>query len=259
MKCNSPEKVIEPGVADRAEQACLDNLGYFVEEVAVCYERVRLVIASDWRVYGDLLGTTAEAGCDYNKQVRAMTLAFPHLQWASLEDLHGEEGYSNTLPSWFEAEYGQDLASVANLIETDENRRRVHKLFSRFVREEAGPMTEDALHARAMQMMVRHDAYNALLSRFAPGHIRLSIHTTANKDNKYCVNLLDNGYHCQETTPWHGVLVDNCVPPCTGLGEGLHAPRQAGLEIVTKAQAETKGYVLVSGGPQGCYYSAQQQ
>lgn len=182
MKCNSPEKVIEPGVADRAEQACLDNLGYFVEEVAACYERVRLVIASDWRVYGDLLGTTAEAGCDYNKQVRAMTLAFPHLQWASLEDLHGEEGYSNTLPSWFEAEYGQDLASVANLIETDENRRRVHKLFSRFVREEAGPMTEDALHARAMQMMVRHDAYNALLSRFAPGHIRLSIHTTANKD-----------------------------------------------------------------------------
>lgn len=26
----------------------------------MCYERVRLVIASDWRVYGELLGTTVE-------------------------------------------------------------------------------------------------------------------------------------------------------------------------------------------------------
>lgn len=42
--------------------------------------------------------------------------------------------------------------------------------------------SEEALHARAMQMMVRHDAYNALLAGFAPGHIRLSIHNTANKD-----------------------------------------------------------------------------
>lgn len=69
-----------------------------------------------------------------------MTATFPHLQWASLDDLHGVGGDSSCLPAWFEAEYAQELSAVADLIEKDENRKRVHTLFSRFVREEAGPM-----------------------------------------------------------------------------------------------------------------------
>lgn len=42
--------------------------------------------------------------------------------------------------------------------------------------------SQDERAERAMRMMVRHDAYNRLLAAFSPGHIRLSIHTTANKD-----------------------------------------------------------------------------
>ena len=135
------------------------------------------------------------------------------------------------------------------------------------------------LHARAMQMMVRHDAYNALLSQFEPGHIRLSIHNTANKDkcvsclsslsqrissadqsSKYCINLLDNGCHCQETTPWHGVLVDHGMSfkkEADGSMSDNRAPRQPGLEIITKAKAEEKGYHLVKAGPNGCFYTSE--
>mmetsp|Transcript_19890 Transcript_19890/g.76218 ORF Transcript_19890/g.76218 Transcript_19890/m.76218 type:complete len:115 (+) Transcript_19890:710-1054(+) len=98
-----------------------------------------------------------------------------------------------------------------------------------------------------MRMMVRHDAYNRLLAAFSPGHIRLSIHTTANKDNKYCVNLLDNGEQNQKVTPWHGALVDHRSAACQTLPPGAPGWQQ-GLEIMTKAEAEKRSYTCTCEG-----------
>ncbi|WP_177242853.1 isocyanide synthase family protein [Amycolatopsis marina] len=250
--CKSPnEAKVLGNVPDLAEQLALESLDTLIGQIgAVHPPGAELVIASDGRVFGDILGIPDEDITIYRRELQVMIDSLPQrrIRLIALDDFPGFARRSHDQARARLAEaYAEDLDTLRERVRAGID-VALYRAITRFLFEDRNTATyqgsrsalQRTARARAYQMLQRSKAWGDLLVERYPGAVRLSIHPQPCGAPKL-------GIHLTETrdnwlTPWHSVAVD--------LGDRF--------VLMKRAEAEAAGAELVSLGERPSHFTMRQ-
>lgn len=237
--CKSPnEAKVLGSVPDLAELLALESLDTLIAEVgAVHPPGAELVIASDGRVFGDVLGVSDEDITTYRRELQVMIDNLPRrrIRLVALDDFPGFARHSHNQTRKLLAEaYAEDLDSLRERVRAGTD-VALYRAITRFLFEDGNTATyqgsrsalQRAARARAYQMMQRSKAWGDLLVERYPEAVRLSIHPQPCGAPKLGIHLTETSDNW--LTPWHSVAVD--------LGDRF--------VLMKRAEAEAAGAELV--------------
>jgi L-tyrosine isonitrile synthase len=212
--CKSPntERKVLGTLPDKGEELALLNLEHLCCAVQHIHTPgCEIVIVSDGRVYADIVGVSDDTVTAYRNELQQMG-SFPHLSFQGLEEFfpaHTHEAMRQRLVH----QYGSSVEDIREAIRVDHDMNRLYCGLTRFLIEDKLWMGRSKRSIKkeckqnAIEMMVRSEAYSALIKQAFPEHIRLSIHPHDPDTDKFGINLIPG---CSEWgTPWHGVMVQS--------------------------------------------------
>ena len=215
--CKSPNREKVTGrLPDAAEFYALDELNQICKEIQSIHPPgCELMIWSDGRVFGDLVGVSEEEITMYEDLLRSFTSTMPHLQWDNLTNYvnHGDqliETYGSPtfdFSAWLQQSenHYQHFLHLRKFMETDSGKRSHRINLSR-------RQLQHQMSGIAEQMIKRNEALSNLLRLSYPKHIRLSIHQHVNNGEKFTIGFFREQIGEANTqsflrTPWHNALV----------------------------------------------------
>ncbi len=211
---SSNRRKTEGPAPDLGELLGLQNLERMCREIEAVYAPgARVVIASDGRVFRDLVMVSPEDLELYRQGIEAMIRDYglSHLGSFSLED--AAELFGESPEKLVVERFAPRLEDVRELVRTDPEQRRMFDGIHRFMQEDLSfhhpELSRSQLEKRskslAYQVIQRSRAWDALLATRFPGTLRLSIHPYPMVHRKFGVKLVPGSDRW--ATPWHNVVV----------------------------------------------------
>lgn len=216
--CKSPNEAKVLGtVPDLAERLALESLDTLIAQVgAVHPPGAELLIASDGRVFGDVLGISDEDVTTYRRELQVMIERLPRrrIRLVALEDFPELAGHSHDRARELLVEvYAEDLDVLRERVRLGSD-VALYRAITRFLFEDGNTADyrgsraalQRAARARAYRMMQRSKAWGDLLVAHFPEAVRLSIHPQSCGAAKLGIHLAETADNW--LTPWHSVAVD---------------------------------------------------
>jgi L-tyrosine isonitrile synthase len=216
--CKSPNaaKVLGavPDLAERLALASLDELTARIADVHPA--GAELVIASDGRVFGDVLGIPDADITTYRRELQAMIDDLParRIRLIDLDDFPEFAGLGHDRArELLVDEHGEDLESLRDQVRAGVD-VALYRAITRFLFEDGNTAdyggSRSALQrtarARAYRTIQRSRAWGELLADRFPEAVRLSIHPQPCAAPKLGIHLVETADNW--LTPWHSVAVD---------------------------------------------------
>ncbi|MCK2237445.1 MULTISPECIES: isocyanide synthase family protein [unclassified Crossiella] len=226
-------------VPDLAERLALEFLDTLIADIGAVYPPgAELVIGSDGRVFGDVVGIPDADITTYQRELQVMIDGLPgrRIRLFTLDDipLLAGQGHHRARELLVEG-FAEDLDVIRERVRAGVD-VELYRALTRFLFEDGDTPAyqgsraalQRSARARAYLMMQRSKAWGDLLVEYFPSAVRLSIHPQPCGATKL-------GIHLAETadswlTPWHSVAVD--------LGDRF--------VLMKRAEAEAAGAELVS-------------
>ncbi|MBL8912483.1 MAG: L-tyrosine/L-tryptophan isonitrile synthase family protein [Archangium sp.] len=227
------EKKVLGALPDLAEERALERLSELLDELSGVYAPgARLTICSDGHVFSDLVGVS-DGDVDRYRDALLRMVDDPRVRWFELSTALGDEK-----PAKLRAHLLEKYAATE-----DELRARAAKVpalaaqldgIHRFLFEDevvlhpelTKSQAKKQTRARAYEVVLRSEAWGALVAHTFPQAVRLSIHPQPDPSVKIGLNLL--GVRDPWLTPWHA---------CAVVARG-------GTTLMHRAQAEAAGAVV---------------
>ncbi|KAF1919508.1 Pyoverdine/dityrosine biosynthesis protein-domain-containing protein [Ampelomyces quisqualis] len=222
---NKVEKVLGT-LPDKAEEVSLARLNGICESIRKFYRPgAEILIISDGLVYNDLLTVSDRDTWAYGETLRDMAVKknFKNLRFSRLKDLVDMPGLPDELDEVTYVanatnfrralinQFGDPNFDATREIAEKEDTRLTYQGYSRnlghdlrfiFNRSESrsGKQYKRDVKYLSKQMIIRGDAFARATKKYAPDHLRLSIHQSTG-EHKVSISLLPTtGMY---TTPWH--------------------------------------------------------
>lgn len=230
---NARDKVL--GVLpDFGEQVSMDNFAAFNSKIKETYEPgINLTIVSDGYVFSDVVGVSDRIVAAYEEATVDMARIAP-VQWYNLTDFYNKKIGMGAMRQKLNSQFGITEQELEQRILFDPDVNALYRGMIRFMEQDLAIHFYDSankLHKAAKltarAMMLRNEAYSALIASEFSDYIRLSMHQGTNT-KKFSFQLIPGASALH--SPWHSsVVVD------------------ANSQYVTmhKKDAEAAGYRLV--------------
>jgi len=236
--CKSPNRVtkvigVEP---DKAEEVAIEQLARFCRRVNTVYPNGAVFnIASDGQIFSEVFGVPDEVVHQYVFRLQEMILQKKApIEVFRLQDFFPESRLCE-VREHFMQDYSPSRQDMDAKIREDEASKRIYMGFKWFIEEEFPPnhgLSRSALQKqaaeKAMEAMIRNEAYGRLIAEQFPGVVRFSIHSH-HSPSKYGIKNLMTGCNLKGT-PWH------CAIAQTRDGNSIPIRRH---------EAEARGYKLI--------------
>lgn len=217
--CKSPNMdKVSSKLPDAAEYYALQYLNDTCAEIDAIHQHgCELMIWSDGRVFGDLVGVSDQEIATYESILRDYTSTMTHLRWDNLTNYIGHSQADQLIEKYGSKNF--DFQQWLNKCE-DNHRQFIH--LRRFMETDSGKrINRQNLSRRQLQnqmgliaekMIRRNEALTHLLKSNYPDHIRFSIHQHVNNGEKFTIGLYRRNEGSNESrsflrTPWHNTLV----------------------------------------------------
>lgn len=208
----------------------------------------KVILASDGRVFSDVVGMTDEDVTAYRDALGAMIaeLGLTAISTFNLEELYVDVTFDE-MRERLMADFAQDLEALraavkrggqADASAQDRETNRLYCGITRFLVEDSTfpgqTMSKNAIQnasrARAYEVIQRSQAWSGVVERHFPACVRLSIHPHGCGAAKLGIHMAENTAGDSWMTPWHGVALETAD----------------GLVLTKRAQAEALGATLVT-------------
>lgn len=231
---NNRDKVLGT-MPDLGEEIALKNFALFDRLVREVYAPgVNITVVSDGYIFNDLMEVSDETVEEYKYINMDMGRGGP-LQWYDLIDFYRRGDSLPHLRAKVMQQFGISAEELERRILVDPDVNYLYRGMIRFMVEDlaiknytSGNQLQKAAKKMAREMMLRNEAYSALIRSEFADSVRLSIHPSQNKGAKYSFQLIPspNAHH----SPWHSALLVK-----DGQFETLHRKDaiEAGYELVT--------------------------
>lgn len=226
-KSPNPSKVL--GVLpDMAERRALELLQQVCERVGrISTTGARIILASDGRVFSDVVGMRDEDVSAYRDGLREMIadLGLDRLSTCNLEDLYDGASFDE-IRARMMSQFGQPIEAIRDVVrravhdpQASADERALHRLYcgiTRFLVEDATfpgqTMSRNAIQkecrVRAYEVIQRSQAWSAVVAHHFPQAVRLSIHPHGCGAGKLGIHFIETAEGDSWMTPWHGVAVE---------------------------------------------------
>lgn len=208
-------KVLGP-LPDMAEELSLT----FLHQLCVAIEKIyspgaRIIICSDGRVFGDVVGIKDSDVTRYQERLIDMIdgIGPETLELFNLDEVFPGQDY-DTMRGLLMDRYGEDLEELKQKVRTEQDALTLYRGLTRFLLEDAeGPHyqgTRAALQRdcrkRAYLVMQRSRVWGNLVAERFPEAVRLSIHPQRCGSTKFGIHLVKVSNNW--ATPWHSAAVE---------------------------------------------------
>lgn len=248
-------KVLGP-LPDMGERRALTFLQHLCERIGQIYRpAAHITLASDGRVFSDVVGMRDEDVTAYHNALRAMisALGLGKLATSTLEDRFATLSF-DAMRTRLVHEFGAPVEEIQAAVRRaardpqatadDHEQHRLYLGITRFLVEDATfpgqTKTRNALQTecrrRAYQVIQRSQAWSSLIEHHFPGAVRLSIHPQGCGSRKLGLHLMDVADGDGWLTPWHAVALER-------------APGRFTLTQRSVAEAQGARLVLRDGRP----------
>lgn len=230
---NHTDKVLG-SLPDLGEELTVKNFEAFNAEIQKHYANgIRIYVASDGYAFNDILGVSNTEVDEY-KRINLEFRSNGTLTILDLNDMYVAGSIEDKRARLMQ-QFGYSWERIQQEMLFNPDVNMLYKGMMRFMDEELADKPYDSGNQRhktakklAREMMLRNEAFNNLVRKELPNHIRLSMHQSVNNGYKYSFKLIpgNNTHH----SPWHSAIV------------------MRGTEAITmhKADAQHAGYTLVS-------------
>jgi len=221
-KSPNPAKVLGP-MPDMAERCALEFLQHLCDRIKQYYAPGgRIVLASDGRVFSDVVGLRDDDVTNYQDEISRMiaSLDLNSISTFNLEELYNGESFDQMRTHLMET-HGESIellkAAVSRGKSTDSSNddQESHRLYlgiTRFLVEDAmypgqtqsRSSIQKESRVRAYAVIQRSKAWGDLVESQFPDAVRLSIHPQSCGSKKLGIRLIEPD---NWATPWHGVAV----------------------------------------------------
>ncbi|HEY4000136.1 MAG TPA: isocyanide synthase family protein [Candidatus Xenobia bacterium] len=208
---------------DMAERRALTFLQQLCERIGRIYPPgARIILASDGRVFSDVVGIRDEDVSAYRDELRAMIveLGLDKLSTANLEELY--EGLTfDEMRSRMMETFGQPIEVLQTAVRqaASAEERELNRLYcgiTRFLVEDATvpgqTKSRNAIQkesrTRAYEVIQRSQAWSAAVEHLFPEAVRLSIHPHGCGSGKLGIHFIETAEGDNWMTPWHAVAVE---------------------------------------------------
>jgi pyoverdine/dityrosine biosynthesis protein Dit1 len=233
---NTRNKVIGT-LPDLGEELSLKNFGQFNDAIKKIYPPgVNISIVSDGFIFSDLLGISDTTVEDYEQRSIDLAKVAP-IRWYDLRDFYGGQGHLANMRAKVVEQFGITPVELERRILMEPDVNYLYRGMSIFMEEELAVKefpSRNQLHKAAKlltrEMMLRNEAYSALIAHEFKDSVRLSMHNSINNGKKYSFQLIRSPKATR--SPWHSVVYVNP----DGVYETLHRKDAvaAGYHLVYK-------------------------
>lgn len=234
---------------DLAERRALQFLEGLAKRIGALHAPgAEIILASDGRIFSDVIGTRDEDVSAYRDGLKAMIadMGLQHVSTFNLEDLHEGQDF-DAMRAQVMTEFGQDLEALRAMVQrggqdgADAAEVEMHRLslgMTRFLLEDASfpgqtksrTQLQKEARAGAYQVIQRSQAWSGLVEKHFGTAVRLSIHPHGCGSAKLGIHLTEPAETDTWMTPWHGVALEQA---------------NGSFVLVKRAQAEALGARLV--------------
>lgn len=231
---NKRDKVLGD-LPDLGEELTVKNFSAFNNDIKTVYKPgIEMLVASDGYVFNDLLGIPESVVSEY-KAINESFNANGPLKIIDINDFYSGQTVSFKRDKLMQ-QFGYTWERMEQQILFNPDVNILYKGMLKYWDLEMAcrdftSKTQRAKYAKKLvrEMMLRNEAFNLLVRKELPTHIRLSMHQSVNNGYKYSFKLIP-GEHTHHAA-WNAVVVMNH----TGEAMTMH-----------RADAEKYGYRLVT-------------
>ncbi|MCA9777717.1 MAG: isocyanide synthase family protein [Candidatus Eremiobacteraeota bacterium] len=240
---------------DMAERRALQFLQQLAERIGRIYEPgAHIILASDGRVFSDVVGMRDEDVSAYRDELRAMIseMGLDRISTFNLEELYTEASFDEMRSQMMDT-FGPSIEAMRASVKraakdpaaTDDD-RELHRLYcgiTRFLVEDASfpgqTLSRNAIQkearVRAYNVIQRSQAWSGVVEQYFPEAVRLSIHPHGCGSKKLGIHFIATANGDNWMTPWHAVALET----------------EEGFMLVRRSAAEEMGARIVhqSGRP----------
>lgn len=213
-KSPNPNKVLGRR-PDLAEELALRFLQQRCDAVAEIYEPgARVVICSDGRVFGDVVGVSDDDISDYRQCLieKIEELGLSAIEMFDLDDVVETEDYDG-LRTWLLDNYAESTEALRERTKQHDSAKQMFNGIHRFMFEDLAQRSPDLSRSQARkqskdlayEVIRRSNAWSRLVAGRFPEGVRLSIHPQPAHGDKVGIMLADADDPW--LTPWHGVAL----------------------------------------------------
>ena len=245
---------------DMAERRALQFLQQLAERIGRIYEPgANIILASDGRVFSDVVGMRDEDVSAYRDELRAMIaeMGLDRISTFNLEELYAEASFDEMRAQMMDT-FGPSIETMRASVKraakdpaaTDADRElnRLYCGITRFLVEDASfpgqTLSRNAIQkqarVRAYQVIQRSQAWSGLVEQYFSDAVRLSIHPHGCGSKKLGIHFIATAKGDNWMTPWHAVALE------TEAGSFM---------LVRRSAAEAMGARLVHQGGRPSHYT----
>lgn len=245
---------------DMAERRALQFLQQLAERIGRIYEPgANIILASDGRVFSDVVGMRDEDVSAYRDELRAMIaeMGLDRISTFNLEELYAEASFDEMRAQMMDT-FGPSIEAMRASVKraakdpaaTDADRElnRLYCGITRFLVEDASfpgqTLSRNAIQkqarVRAYQVIQRSQAWSGLVEQYFSEAVRLSIHPHGCGSKKLGIHFIATANGDNWMTPWHAVALE------TEAGSFM---------LVRRSAAEAMGARLVHQGGRPSHYT----
>lgn len=243
---------------DMGERRALEFLQQLCDRIGAFYAPgARVILASDGRVFSDVVGMRDEDVTAYRDALGAMIqeLGLSAISTFNLEELYVDVTFDE-MRDRLMVDFAQDLDALRAAVKRggqpeasadDKETNRLYCGITRFLVEDATfpgqIMSKNAIQntcrARAYEVIQRSQAWSGVVERHFPACVRLSIHPHGCGAAKLGIHMTETAGADSWMTPWHGVAVETAD----------------GWALMKRSQAEAFGATLVTLNGQASHFT----
>ena len=242
---------------DKAEELALRFLNGLCERIQKIYPPgAQIKLCSDGRVFSDIVGIKESDISEYQSEIKRIIsdLNLSHLTTFALDDVDDAADF-NGMRARLMSRYGESREFLRERILAgrsldagieDQQAHRMYQGMIRFLNDDIDQSTTTLSRAqihkdskrRAMDLILRSNAWSRLIAEEFPEAVRLSIHPQGCGSSKIGIRLINDEVWI---TPWHGVAVE------TVTGHVLMKrweAEQSGARLIVNALGQPSHYRL---------------
>ena len=202
---------------DLGEHLSLQQLNELCLKITAVYPPgANIIICSDGRAFSDCVGVSDEEVTHYGQAIRHILdeHRLDNIQLFNLEDYFNSYNFERIRQQLVER-YGRPLEALKAAVKTDPETANLFNGIHRFMFTDlkfrkpdcSKNKLKEESKALAYQVIIRSNAWSALVEEVFPEAIRLSIHPQPPHSKKIGIKLMecDNIWR----TPWHGAVLDD--------------------------------------------------
>lgn len=243
---NHRDKVLG-SMPDMGEEVSLKNFARFNHEIRKIHTPgARVTIISDGYIFNDLMEVTDGEVQEYGEINEDITKLMP-IEWYTAKDFYPKRLSTNEIRDKVVSQFGISDEELERRILLDPDVKSLYLGMIKFMNLDIAirdfpskNQLQVAAKKLARAMMLRNEAYSAMIRQEFGDHIRLSMHPSINNGTKFSFQLIPslNAHH----SPWHSCLV---------------VKQDGTMQTMHKKDAIEQGFEIVSKDGRPYYFTSQ--